>query len=164
VLDSAHATIATGTYTSGQAISFAGVQVSLSGAPATGDTFAVAPSADQSIFATVQNLANALQQASSTASSRTPLNNTIANTIANIDQALAQVQNVQARVGARLNTITAQQSAATTQQTQLQQSISTLQSLDYPQAITSLDAQNTTLSASMQAYTLTQGLSLFKYL
>jgi flagellar hook-associated protein 3 FlgL len=71
---------------------------------------------------------------------------------------------VQSSVGARLNTITAQQSAATTQQTQLQESISTLQSLNYPQAITTLDSQNTTLSAAMQAFTLTQGLSLFKYL
>jgi flagellin-like hook-associated protein FlgL len=71
---------------------------------------------------------------------------------------------VQANVGARLNGITTQQSVATTQQTQLQQSISTLQSLDYAGAITSLDSQNTTLSAAMQAFTLTQGLSLFKYL
>ena len=71
---------------------------------------------------------------------------------------------MQASVGARLNTITTQQSVATTQQTQLQQSISTLQSLDYASAITSLDQQNTTLSAAMQAFTLTQGLSLFKYL
>ena len=164
VLNSSNATVASGTYASGQAISFAGVQVSLSGTPATGDTFAVAPSTDQSIFTTVQNLVTSLQQASSGSTVRTPLNNTIANTISNIDQALGQVQNVQASVGARLNTITTQQAAATTQQTQLQQSISTLQSLDYPTAITSLDAQNTTLSASMQAYTLTQGLSLFKYL
>jgi flagellar hook-associated protein 3 FlgL len=67
-------------------------------------------------------------------------------------------------VGARLNTITSQQSAATAQQTQLQESISNLQSLNYPQAITTLDSQNTTLSAAMQAYTLTEGLSLFKYL
>jgi hypothetical protein len=36
--------------------------------------------------------------------------------------------------------------------------------LNYPQAITTLDSQNTTLSAAMQAYTLTEGLSLFKFL
>ena len=39
-----------------------------------------------------------------------------------------------------------------------------MQSLDYASAVTNLDSQNTTLSAAMQAYTLTQGLSLFKYL
>ena len=92
------------------------------------------------------------------------MNNAIAGAIDNIDQALGQVQTVQSSVGARLNTVTAQQSAATAQQTQLQESVSTLQSLNYPQAITNLDSQNTTLSAAMQAFTLTQGLSLFKYL
>jgi len=71
---------------------------------------------------------------------------------------------VQASVGARLNTITTQQSVASTQQVQLKQSISTLQSLDYASAITSLDSQQTTLSAAMQTFTLTQGLSLFKFL
>jgi flagellar hook-associated protein 3 FlgL len=116
------------------------------------------------MFTTVQNLINALQQPPSTSSGTTPLNNSIAGAVDNIDQALDQIQTVQSSVGARLNTITTQQSAATAQQTQLQQSISTLQSLNYPQAITSLDSQNTTLSAAMQAYTLTEGLSLFKYL
>ena len=164
VLNSANVSVSTGTYTSGQAISYGGFQVTLSGTPATGDTFAVAPSTNQSLFATVQNLVNALQQAPSTTSGSTPLNNSIASAIDNIDQALGQVQTVQSSVGARLNTITAQQSAATAQQTQLQESVSTLQSLNYPQAITTLDSQNTTLSAAMQAFTLTQGLSLFKYL
>ncbi|MGD0492541.1 MAG: flagellar hook-associated protein FlgL [Steroidobacteraceae bacterium] len=164
VLNSANVAVTTGTYTSGQAISFDGLQVTLSGTPAAGDTFAVAPSTDQSMFTTVQNLINALQQPPSTSSGTTPLNNSIAGAVDNIDQALDQIQTVQSSVGARLNTITTQQSAATAQQTQLQQSISTLQSLNYPQAITSLDSQNTTLSAAMQAYTLTEGLSLFKYL
>jgi flagellar hook-associated protein 3 FlgL len=164
VLNSANVAVTTGTYTSGQAISFDGLQVTLSGTPAAGDTFAVAPSTDQSMFTTVQNLINALQQPPSTSSGTTPLNNSIAGAVDNIDQALDQIQTVQSSVGARLNTITTQQSAATAQQTHLQQSISTLQSLNYPQAITSLDSQNTTLSAAMQAYTLTEGLSLFKYL
>jgi flagellar hook-associated protein 3 FlgL len=164
VLNSADVAVSTGTYTSGQAISFEGLQVTLSGTPATGDTFTAAASTDQSIFTTVQNLVNALQQTPSASSGSTQLNNSIASAIDNIDQALDQTQTVQASVGARLNTITTQQSAATAQQTQLQQSISTLQSLNYPQAITNLDSQNTTLSAAMQAYTLTEGLSLFKYL
>ncbi len=165
VVNTATNTVVTsGTYTAGQAISFAGVQVTLSGQPATGDSFTVAPSTNQSLFTTVQNLVTALQQNTPTAADQAQLNNSINGAINNIDQALDQTQTVQASVGARLNTITTQQSVATSQQTQLQQSISTLQSLDYASAITSLDSQNTTLSAAMQAFTLTQGLSLFKYL
>ena len=159
-----NAVVTTGTYTPGQAIAFSGVQVTLSGQPAAGDAFTVAPSTNQSVFTTVQNLITALQQNTPTAASQAQLNNSISGAINNIDQALGNMQNVQASVGARLNTITTQQSVASTQQVQLKQSISTLQSLDYASAITTLDQQNTTLSAAMQAFTLTQGLSLFKYL
>lgn len=164
VLNSLNAVVTTGTYTSGQAISFNGVQVTLTGQPASGDSFAVAPSTNQSIFTTVQNLVTALQSANGSAASQTQLNNTIAGTVDNIDQALNQVSTVQASVGGRLDSITTQLSVGTSQQAQLQQSISNLQSLDYASAVTTLESQNTTLSAAMQAFSLTQGLSLFKYL
>jgi len=164
VLDAAHNVVTSGAYTTGQTISFGGLQVTLSGTPAAGDSFSVTPSVNQSVFTTVQNLVTALQQSTSTPTGQTQLNNSINNAINNIDQALNQSENVQSSVGARLNSITTQQSVAASQQVQLKQSISTLQSLDYPTAITSLDSQQTTLSAAMQAYTLTQGLSLFKFL
>ena len=165
VLDSNNNVVTSGTLTSGQAISFSGVQVTLTGQPAAGDSFSVAPSTNQSIFTTVQNLVNALQQQGTTsATGEAQLNNSINVAINNIDQALNQSETVQSSVGARLNTITTQQSMASSQQVQLQESISNLQSLNFASAITSLDQQNTTLSAAMQAFTLTQGLTLFKFI
>ena len=165
VLDSNNNVVTSGTFTSGQAISFSGVQVTLTGQPAAGDSFSVAPSTNQSIFTTVQNLVNALQQQGTTsATGEAQLNNSINVAINNIDQALNQSENVQSSVGARLNTITTQQSMASSQQVQLKESISNLQGLNFASAITSLDQQNTTLSAAMQAFTLTQGLSLFKFI
>src|SRR5882757_1927522 len=156
--------VATGSYTDGGTIAFNGVQVTLSGQPASGDSFSLAPSANQSVFTTVQNLVSALQTGVSGGASSTALNNSINSAINNIDQALSQTANVRATVGGRLNSITTQQSVATASQTQLQQSISTLQGLDFAKAITTLDQQNTTLSAALQAFTLTQGLSLFKFM
>lgn len=156
--------VTTGSYTDGSTIAFNGVQVTLSGQPATGDSFSLTPSANQSLFTTVQNFVNALQTGVTSPSSSTALNNSINGAINNIDQALNQTSNVRASIGGRLNAITTQQSVATSQQTQLQQSISSLQGLDYASAITTLDQQNTTLSAALQAFTLTQGLSLFKFL
>ena len=156
--------VATGSYTDGGTIAFNGVQVTLSGQPASGDSFSLAPSTNQSVFTTVQNLVSALQTGVSGGASATALNNSINSAINNIDQALSQTSNVRATVGGRLNSITTQQSVATAAQTQLQQSISTLQSLDFAKAITTLDQQNTTLSAALQAFTLTQGLSLFKFM
>ena len=164
VHDSLGNLVTSGAYTSGQTISFGGAQVTLTGTPATGDSFSVTPSGNQSLFTTVQNLITAIQTGASSPAAVPALNNSVATALNNIDQAISQTSTVQASVGGRLNTITTQQSVQTSQQTQLQQSISSLQSLDYASAITSLDSQNTTLSAAMQAYTLTQGLSLFKYI
>ena len=156
--------VTTGTYTDGSTIAFNGVQVTLNGQLATGDSFSLAPSANQSLFTTVKNLVNALQTGVSSSGSSATLSNSINSAINNIDQALNQSSNVRATIGGRLNSITTQQSVATVAQTQLQQSITNLQGLDYASAITTLDQQNTTLSAALQAFTLTQGLSLFKFL
>jgi flagellar hook-associated protein 3 FlgL len=167
VVDTAsHAVVASGAYTTGQTIAFSGLQVTLSGQPAAGDSFSVAPSTDQSLFTTVQNLVTALQTPSgaSGGAAGAQLSNSINSAINNIDQAFSQLQTVQSDVGGRLNSITTQLSVGTSQQAQLQQSITSLQGLNYATAITSLDSQNTTLSAAMQAFTLTQGLSLFKYI
>jgi flagellar hook-associated protein 3 FlgL len=164
VRDSNNGLVTSGSYTDGGSISFRGVQVTLNGAPATGDSFSVAPSTNQSVFTTVQNIVTALQTGGSTSVDTAKLNNAMAAGINNIDQALNGLSNVRASVGARLNTITTQQSVAGSQQVQLQSSISSLQSLDYASAITTLNQQNTTLSAALQAYSLTQNLSLFKYI
>jgi len=154
---------ATFTYTSGQPISYGGVQVTLTGTPAANDSFTVAPSSNQSLFTTVQNLISAIQSGAGS-TDHTALNNAMAAGINNLDQAISQTSTVQANVGGRINAITTQLSVQSSQQTQLQTSISSLQGLNYAAAITSLDSQNTTLSAAMQAYTLTQGLTLFKYI
>jgi flagellar hook-associated protein 3 FlgL len=164
VRDASNALVSSGAYTDGTSISFRGVQVTLTGQPATGDSFSVAPSVNQSMFATVQNLVTALQAGGTTSTATAQLNNSIGNSINNIDQALSQTSNVRASIGARLNSITTQQSVAGSQQIQLQSSISSLQGLDYASALTTLTQQNTTLSAALQAYTLTQGLSLFKFM
>jgi flagellar hook-associated protein 3 FlgL len=158
------AVVSTGAYTDGGTIAFNGVQVTLNGTPAAGDSFSLAPSTNQSLFTSVQNLVSALQTGVSSPASSTAFNNSINSAINNIDQALDQTSNVRATIGGRLNSITTQQSVATSQQTQLQQSISNIQSLDFASAITTLDQQNVTLSAALQAFTLTQGLSLFNFL
>ena len=158
-------TVSTGTYTDGGTITFNGQQITLTGSPAAGDSFAVSTSTNQSIFTTVQNLVNTLQSQGSTSSAATTaVNNQINNALSNIDQALTNTSNVQASVGGRLNSITTQLSVAGSQQVQLQTSISQLQSLDFASAITTLDQQQTTLSAALQAFQLTQGLTLFKFL
>jgi flagellar hook-associated protein 3 FlgL len=162
-LDANHTAVTSGSYTAGQAISFAGAQVTLTGTPAANDSFAVAPSSNQSLFTTVQNLISAIQSGAGN-SNKTQLNNAIASGLNDLDQAISHTSTVQANVGGRLNAITTQLSVQSSQQIQLKSSISSIQGLDYAAATTTLEAQNTTLSAALQSYTLTQGLTLFKYI
>jgi flagellar hook-associated protein 3 FlgL len=164
VKDAGGNVVASGTYTSGQTLAFAGLQISLSGQPAAGDSFNVAPSGNQSLFTTVQNLITALNNGTGTPGKQAQLGNSIAAALGNLDQAITQTSTVQAEVGGRLNSVTTALSLATAQQTQLQTSISSLQSLNYASAVTTLDSENTQLSAALEAYTQTQGLSLFKYI
>ncbi|MGH6682529.1 MAG: flagellar hook-associated protein FlgL, partial [Pseudolabrys sp.] len=79
VRDSANTLVSSGSYTNGATVSFAGIQVTLTGQPAAGDSFAVAPSTNQSIFATVQNLVAALQPGASTSAATAKLNNSMGN-------------------------------------------------------------------------------------
>jgi flagellar hook-associated protein 3 FlgL len=167
ILDSTGAAVVpavTGTYASGQSVTYDGLQVTITGQPAINDTISVAPSTNQSVFTTVQDMVTALQSSATTPAGVAQFNNALNGAINNIDQALDQTSNVRSSIGGRLNAITTQLSVSSSQQIQLQTSISSLQSLDYASAITQLQAENTTLSAAMQAYTITQGLSLFKYL
>ena len=164
VRDSANALITSGTYTAGKVIAFKGIQVTVNGAPTVNDSFSVAPSKNQSIFATVQNLLNALNSSTGTAAATSKLNNSIGTAINNIDQTLEQSSNVRAGIGSRLNAIDAQTSLGGNQQLQLKTLISQLQDLDYASALTKLNQQETSLSAALQSYTQIQGLSLFKYL
>jgi flagellar hook-associated protein 3 FlgL len=167
ILDSTGAAVVpavSGTYTSGQSIAYDGTQVTITGQPGINDTFSVAPSTNQSVFTTVQNMVTALQSPATSSAGLAQLNNTLNGAINNIDQALNQTSDVRSSIGGRLNSITTQLSVSSSQQIQLQTSISSLQSLDYASALTQLQGETTTLSAAMQAYTITQGLSLFKYL
>ncbi len=164
VRDASNALVSSGSWATGQAISFKGLQVTVTGAPAAGDAFSVAPSANQDVFTTVQNLLSALNTPTGNAAAMARLNNSIGVAINNIDQALEQSSNVRASVGARLNAIDSQAQLGSNQQLQLKSMISQLQDLDYASALTTLNQQLTSLSAAQQSYTLTQGLSLFKYL
>ncbi|MEJ2632699.1 MAG: flagellar hook-associated protein FlgL [Acidihalobacter sp.] len=152
------------TYQSDSSISFAGIQTSISGTPATGDTFTVAPSGRQSVFQTVQNIVDTLNTPTSSVASNTKLHNSINQQLSALDQALGNIINKQAGVGSRLTAISSQQSLQQDWGTQLKSAQSKIQDVDYASAISQYQLQLTGLEAAQKTYTQVQGLSLFKYL
>ncbi|HVP34984.1 MAG TPA: flagellar hook-associated protein FlgL [Steroidobacteraceae bacterium] len=161
VTSSAGTVVASGTYTSGSAIAFNGIEVTVSGAPAAGDTFTVAPAGKASVFSTIGNLITALNSGTLTSGQITTR---IGTALQQIDNALSGLNNVQASVGGRLNAITAAGNNAQSNQTQLQGRISTLADTDYAAAVTQLSTQELALQAAQQSYASIAKLSLFNYI
>ncbi|HYL71253.1 MAG TPA: flagellar hook-associated protein FlgL [Candidatus Dormibacteraeota bacterium] len=161
VTNSAGAVVGSGTYTSGSAIAFSGVQVTVSGAPTAGDTFTVAPAGKASVFSTLGNLIATLNSGSLTSGQ---LTTQIGGALRQIDSALSGFANVQASVGGRLNAITTAGNAAHSDQTQLKGTISQLSDTDYAAAVTQLSTQELALQAAQESYASIAKLSLFNYI
>jgi flagellar hook-associated protein 3 FlgL len=153
-----------GTYTNGTAIQFQGVQVTVSGSPAAGDSFAVAPSTNQSMFATLTQLTAVLSQPADTSAGKAQLATSLGNALTNIDQDINHLSTVSASVGGRLNMLSAQTTTNTATSTALTTQQSSLQDVDYAKATATLSQQMVGLQAAEQSYAAISQLSLFKYL
>lgn len=153
-------------YVSGQAISFNGIQFSITGAPAAGDTFNVTPSTNQSVFDTLNKLVTALSTPLAGASAATVAANSqaISDGLSALTQDLNSVLSVRATTGSRLNELTALQTTGTQLGLQFQQTLSTIQDTDYNKAITDLSQQKLILQAAQQSFAQVSKLSLFNYM
>ena len=153
-------------YTSGQAISFNGIQFQITGTPAAGDTFNITPSSNQSVFDTLNNLITALKTplAGATAATIAANAQAMSDGIAALGQDLNSVLAVRATTGARLNELSALQTTSTQLGLQYQTTLSSIQDTDYNKAITDLTQQKLVLQAAQQSFAQVSKLSLFNYI
>lgn len=151
-------------YTSGGTITVAGMQVAVTGAPASGDTFGLAPSGAQSIFTTVQNLIATLKNPAGNATGNAKLQNGLDASLADIDQALDHVLTVRADAGASLRELDTLTNGNADQSLQYDQTLSRLQDLDYNQALSDFARQQVSLEAAQKSFAKVSSLSLFDYL
>ncbi len=153
-------------YTSGQSISFNGLQFNIQGTPASGDTFTVAPSSNVSLFQTIQNLITTLNTpiVAGNPASSAAFTQQLNLAAGNLNQGLNQVLTVRAAIGSNLNTITALQSNGDALGLQYQTTLSQLRDLDYSKALSQLSQQQLGLQAAMQSFKTVSSLSLFNYM
>ena len=168
VRDSANALVTSGAFTTGTAvtpsIAFRGIQVEIAGQPAMGDSFQVTPSRNQDLFTTVQDFLTALQTGVNSAAGQAQYNNKVGNVLTNLDQAITGMLNVRAEVGSRLNAIDSQKDINASVDLHNQSLLSQIRDLDYADALSRLNIELTSLTATEKAFAATQGLSLFNYL
>ena len=164
VVDASNAVVSSGSYASGDTISFRGAQVQFSGTPAAGDSYGVAPSGSKDMFSTLGDLATALESPTFTPHDTAALQESVNRAVEGLDRASDRIVDVRARIGARLNTADDQKSLNSSVDIDLKSALSKIQETDYPSAISQLNLQMTGLQAAQQAYVKVQGLSLFDFL
>ena len=153
-------------YASGQAISFNGIQFSISGTPANGDKFNITPSSNQSVFDTLNKLIATLNIPISGASTAVVTANSqaMSDGLNALNRDLNSVLGVRATTGSRLNELTSLQATGDQLGLQYKQTLLSIQGTDYTQAATDLAQQKLALQAAQQSFAQVSKLSLFNYL
>lgn len=166
------------TYTDGSSIQFKtvappdtnptpfdfGAELVIRGAPADGDSFAVAPSTNVDIFATLHDMITDLETASRTPLGNTKLANSLTESLSSIDNAIDRFLTVRASVGTRLKEVETTKGVNDDIVLQYDRQLSDLRDLDYSKAISELALQNVALQAAQKSFMQVQGLSLFEYI
>lgn len=151
-------------YVNGAAIRFDGLQLEIQGAPADGDRFTVSPSANRSLFRTIEDLIGVISEPVTDTAASTRLANGINAALTNLDRALENILAVRAAVGARLQELDVLDGAGEDLAVQYQQSLSQLQDLDYASALSELSRRQLYLEAAQKSFLRVSGLSLFNQL
>lgn len=151
-------------YQAGMALSFNGMSMEVSGAPEAGDTFAVAPAQNTSIFSTIQSMVTNLNAPYGTAVEKAATVTENNQLLAQLDSALNSVIKTVSNLGSRLNQVSNTQDA---NQDLIQSSEITLKFLretDPAAVATEFNLQLVNLQAAQQSFVRVQGLSLFNYI
>lgn len=88
----------------------------------------------------------------------------MADSLTRLDNNIGHLSDVRTGLGTRLNQLDVQADIRDTSSLQLQTTLSSLQDVDYADAIARLNQQLTGIQAAQQVFTKVQGLSLFNYL
>jgi flagellar hook-associated protein 3 FlgL len=158
----------TSAYTSGAAITLgSGLSTSITGSPASGDSFSVTPataSTNTDMFASLDSIIAALQNpAQDNATASATMTNALSTGLAQIGNSLSNVTTIQASVGGREQELQALQTATTSSSLQVTTTLTNITGTDIVQASSQFTAVENALTASQKAFTATQGLSLFQY-
>jgi flagellar hook-associated protein 3 FlgL len=153
-------------YTGKTDITLGGEKVTLDGTPSDGDTFSVGPAASSGtdIFATLDNLVNALKQPTGTEAQKASLSNALTTASTKIDNSFNNVLSVQATVGGREQEVTATQTSMQTTATQTASNLADLTSINLVSAISQYELTQNALQGAQMAFSQIQKMSLFDYI
>ena len=149
-------------FTAGQAIQVDGLSATITGVPANGDAFELAPSTPTlSVFDALDQAVADLKTANRTGTQMAQSNVINLN---NVDMVLNQVLSGRTQIGATMNRIDSVTDRLSALKLSSQTERSNAEDLDMTQAISDFSNQQTGYDAALKAYSMVQRLSLFNYL
>lgn len=151
-------------FRSGAGMVVDGQQVAVTGSPANGDRFRLAPATAQDMFTPIANAIAALQAPQATPAVQGAYTSARERAIAEIDQGLERVLAARSRFGAGLRELDALEDAHAGAAVQDDAEISRLTALDYAQAVSDFSREQLALEAAQKAFQGATQLSLFKLL
>jgi flagellar hook-associated protein 3 FlgL len=159
---------ATGPFVADTPISFGGVQISMSGAPADGDSFQVftAKNAGTDVFAAIGELVASLKKplAGGGAAAQAELLNALSTANVKITNAHDNVLTIRSSVGSRMNELDALNASGSSRSLIDKSYLSELEDLDMASAISEYLQRETSLKASQETFARLHSIALFNYL
>ena len=149
-------------YSSGHAIQFDGMSMSISGSPVDGDQFTVQPStADLHVF---DVLDRAVANLNTPARSGAQVSQANAADLRDIDAVMRNMQNVRSQVGETMNNLDNTQTRMSALKLNAQTEKSNAEDLDMVQGISDFQSQQTGYQAALQTYAMVQRMSLLQFI
>ena len=149
-------------YASGLSIDIDGMRISVSGAPANGDQFEIAPSTPTlSVFATLDQ---AIADLSTPGRTSNQIAQSTADGLRDMDSVMGTMQSARSLVGAMLNRADSETERLASAKLISQTEQSAAEDLDMLEAISAFQAKQSGYDAALKSYSMVQRLSLFQYL
>ncbi|WP_431273553.1 flagellar hook-associated protein FlgL [Variovorax ureilyticus] len=159
---------ATGTYTAGSPITFGGLQISITGTPANGDTFNVttAKNAGTDIFASISALVTALKTplTGGGAAAQANLQNALSTANVKVTNAHDNVLTVLSSVGSRMTELDSLNTSGSSRDLIDKGYLSDIQDLDVTSAISEFYQRQSSLQATQMTFAKLNSIALFNYL
>ena len=154
------------TYQSGEAITIAGMALTITGAPSDSDQFVVKPSETISIFDVLDSAIAAVKNnvKPDGTTDHGALAHGLAKSLAEIDTQLNRVSTVRGVAGDLLNQAERMGSTLLLRNEQMEAQRASAEDIDAVAALSQLKTQETMVSAALQSYASIQKLSLFDYI
>ena len=160
--------VTTGTYTAGTPIKFGGLQITLTGDPAAGDSFnaSTAQNANPDMFGALKDLIGALKTPvdNGTPAAKAQLLNSLSTANVKLSNSLDNVLTARSSVGSRMQELDTLNTNGDTRNLSDKSYLSDIQDLDYTSAITELYQRQMALQATQQTFVQIRKISLLNYL